>query len=345
VLVLALFQNFFSHVVASSDSSITYANHSNFYWLALLYGTLSLIWLIRLRTNITNTDQRISIIVADCFAYSGLIVFSGGNSVIFLFIYILVVLDNGFRFGKNCALIAAISTMFSFLVMLNITPYWDNHFPLWLGAFFGIGILGIYTGILSNTLSEETKKLEMMATRDSLTNLPNRRLFMEHLERSMNASERDKTYCACIFIDLDGFKKVNDTLGHGIGDALLIEVSECISHHLRDTDLVARFGGDEFAIAAQCFAVPTDAIVVARRVLKGIESIKFIQGNPIEISASMGIGWFNKAPGSIVDADNMIDNADKAMYAAKKAGKHCLMVIDTQGEILSAKEYLSEEVM
>jgi diguanylate cyclase (GGDEF)-like protein len=337
LLVIIMFAYWISLALEIVESN---GLESVFFTTGIVHLVISIIWFFHLRNDVSSANHRILWIVADAIIFSCLSVSSGIASIPFMFIFMLIVLDNGFRYGKKYALLSAIVVILGLTVNIILNPFFDTHLTLGTGVLFAILMLGAYTGILAKSLIDITNNLSLMATRDALTNLPNRRLFMEHLTRAMNTSEREDTYCACIFIDLDGFKFVNDNLGHGIGDLLLIEVSKQITHNLRDTDLVARFGGDEFAIAAQCFSVPTDAVIVANRVLQGINEITLIDSHPVSISASMGIAWFKKTDNNITDPDILIDYADKAMYAAKKAGKRCVMVVDQDGIISSSDNFL-----
>ncbi len=111
------------------------------------------------------------------------------------------------------------------------------------------------------------QKLEHIAHHDSLTGLPNRLLFVAHLKKQVARSSREKTLLAVLFMDLDKFKMVNDTMGHDVGDMLLIEVSSRIKSCLRDSDVVARIGGDEFTVSLPLIANIEDAGLVAKKII------------------------------------------------------------------------------
>ncbi len=167
--------------------------------------------------------------------------------------------------------------------------------------------------ITDRKLAEE--KIQQLAYYDHLTGLPNRRLFRDRLEQDMKRVMRNKTSLALLFIDLDKFKEVNDTLGHDKGDILLIEASKRIRQHVRDADTVARLGGDEFAIVLPEYGETGHIDRVVQDVLQALE-IPFNLGNRNvgHISGSIGIALYPEEAGSI---DDLLRHADQAMYAAK----------------------------
>lgn len=163
------------------------------------------------------------------------------------------------------------------------------------------------------------RELSYQATHDALTKLPNRVLFQDRLQQAIAHSRRAERNVAVLFLDLDNFKQVNDTLGHAIGDSLLCEVAERISNVLREGDTVARFGGDEFVILLQEGLAVADLDGITRKILNSIGAPYDIKGNLLYANASMGI---TIAP---LDGDNpeaLLRNADTAMYAAKGLGRN-----------------------
>ena len=162
-------------------------------------------------------------------------------------------------------------------------------------------------------------RLAHLAHHDTLTNLPNRLQFAEHLQRIVNKAERNRQQLAVLFIDLDRFKAVNDTLGHAVGDELLIEVARRLTGQLRGGDLVARLGGDEFVCILEEIQAPLDASRVAEKLIACIAAPLSIQGHDLGISASIGISLF---PADGMDNGNLLRAADTAMYQAKKHGRN-----------------------
>lgn len=175
-------------------------------------------------------------------------------------------------------------------------------------------------------LTKAKQRHRFLATHDTLTKLPNRYWFMERLQTALAATERRGTQLAVFFLDLDGFKAVNDNLGHGIGDELLTEVAERLRRVIRKKDLVARIGGDEFLIAAQDIPGEEDSLALADSIRTEIEKPYYLAGNECSISTCVGIAIY---PHHGHDADSLIQSADTAMYEAKNSGKNCVHIYDT----------------
>jgi len=163
------------------------------------------------------------------------------------------------------------------------------------------------------------EQIEFHAYHDVLTNLPNRKLFTDRLTQSISRARRSGKSLAVMFVDLDHFKSINDTLGHEMGDELLLEMARRLSANIREYDTVARLGGDEFTIILSELRQPEDAVNVAEKVRSAIEQPLSIAGTSIEISASIGIALY---PDDGADAESLLRNADSAMYRAKEAGRN-----------------------
>ncbi|MEZ5829165.1 MAG: EAL domain-containing protein [Hyphomicrobiales bacterium] len=162
-------------------------------------------------------------------------------------------------------------------------------------------------------------KIRFLAMHDSLTGLPNRLQFHQHLERAVARAKRHGTLMAVFGLDLDRFKDVNDTLGHATGDALLEEVAARLKENVREVDLVGRLGGDEFAIVAEEIETPEDAMRLARRVCTALGAGYHVNGHDVTTSASVGIA-LGPVEGEPVDA--LLKNADLALYRAKEDGRN-----------------------
>ncbi|MBI5752080.1 MAG: EAL domain-containing protein [Hydrogenophilales bacterium] len=156
------------------------------------------------------------------------------------------------------------------------------------------------------------------ATHDALTGLPNRALFLDLLNRAMIQAEREECLLAVVFLDLDGFKNINDTLGHDWGDQLLREIAQRISAAVRRNDVVARQGGDEFTILLQGVKHVDDVLAVLRKILAAVSEPVYLREKEIHVTASLGITIF---PLDDTDAEHLLRNADTAMYRAKEAGR------------------------
>jgi len=163
-----------------------------------------------------------------------------------------------------------------------------------------------------------------MAHHDSLTGLPNRCLYRERLTDAVQHARRGEQ-CAVLYLDLDRFKAVNDTLGHPIGDALLIEVSARLKANVRDIDTLSRLGGDEFAIILRQLKSRDETHGFAKRVIKNLCMPYVIDGHDVSIGASVGIAiidaWLN-------DPDEVMRNADRALYKAKADGRGVFRIAD-----------------
>ncbi|HOG03979.1 MAG TPA: GGDEF domain-containing protein, partial [Accumulibacter sp.] len=165
------------------------------------------------------------------------------------------------------------------------------------------------------------ERVQHLAHHDQLTDLPNRVLFSDRLFQAIAQARRDRGTLALMFLDLDRFKPVNDSLGHDIGDLLLREVALRLQACApRSSDTVSRLGGDEFVILLAQIDKAMDAVVVAGKVLAALGRPFRIGPHQIEISASIGIAVY---PQHGDDVHELLKNADTAMYHAKKAGRNC----------------------
>jgi len=168
-------------------------------------------------------------------------------------------------------------------------------------------------------LEEQTKKLRYQAHHDMLTDLPNRTLFKERLERSIIEATRHRNNFALFFIDLDQFKKINDSLGHHVGDEVLIEAAKRLKNSLREEDTLSRLGGDEFTVILKDIKVPKNAATVAQKILNRMKEPIHIGTHILHISASIGIALY---PDDATNMDDLIKYADAAMYKAKDEGRN-----------------------
>jgi diguanylate cyclase (GGDEF)-like protein len=163
------------------------------------------------------------------------------------------------------------------------------------------------------------QQIQYLATHDGLTGLPNRMMFNQLLEQSIKSARRKESKCAVLFIDLDRFKIINDSLGHSVGDALLVEVASRLRSSVRESDVVARLGGDEFVIVLSEIFDSDQIAMVARKVLSGLVSPLNLAGHDCRTTGSIGIAIF---PDNGGDAQTLTKNADMAMYLAKEEGKN-----------------------
>jgi len=166
---------------------------------------------------------------------------------------------------------------------------------------------------------QNRERLQHLAHHDALTELPNRALLLDRLNQSLARARWHQRLVAVLFIDLDRFKTINDTLGHEVGDRLLQQLGERFGRSVREGDTVARFGGDEFAILLDDVASDKDVGMVAQKVLDALTPPFTIDGQNLYITASIGVSLF---PGDGDDTGTLLKNADIAMYRAKELGKN-----------------------
>jgi diguanylate cyclase (GGDEF)-like protein/PAS domain S-box-containing protein len=185
---------------------------------------------------------------------------------------------------------------------------------------------GAFVSITDITpIKDAEQVLTLQATHDALTGLPNRRMLLDRLSSGVTPVYRVPATLAVLFLDLDGFKPVNDRLGHEAGDDLLVLVSTRLLHAVRAEDTVARLGGDEFVIVLERVSNRSQAVTVAHKIIQAIEAPASLDREDVTISASIGVA-LSSDPG--VDPDTLLREADLAMYAAKRAGRGLVRVAD-----------------
>lgn len=176
---------------------------------------------------------------------------------------------------------------------------------------------GTVIDITERKLSENT--IHYQAFHDLLTGLPNRALFDDRLPIAIADARRRGDLVAVMFLDLDRFKTINDTLGHAVGDRLLQDVAERISHCLREVDTVARWGGDEFTLLLPHLRYPDDAVIITERILHALKPGFYLEGHHLHVTTSIGIALY---PSDGTDPDTLLRNADAALYRAKESGRN-----------------------
>ncbi|HST26660.1 MAG TPA: EAL domain-containing protein [Gaiellaceae bacterium] len=190
-----------------------------------------------------------------------------------------------------------------------------------VAAVLGVVLFILYLSLfpllrrVTRRLRRQVEEIEHQAMHDNLTGLPNRVLFRDRVEQALHGAKRHEGEVAVMFLDLDRFKEVNDTLGHESGDVLLREVGQRLAHSLRAGDSIARLGGDEFAVLASGLDDADDALVVARKLRQAVEWPFTLRGLTLEVEASIGISIF---PEHGTDVDTLLRHADVAMYQSKE---------------------------
>jgi diguanylate cyclase (GGDEF)-like protein len=177
--------------------------------------------------------------------------------------------------------------------------------------------------LLHEATRNHGKMLEALALTDPLTGLANRRLLAERLSTAIVHARRNNSTMAVVYLDLDGFKQINNTLGHGAGDLLLKMVAARLTATVREEDTVARLGGDEFVIMLWHITSPDDATTVVLKVIQAVTQPYVLDGQTVRVTTSAGIGVY---PIHGEDADTLMKCADLAMYEAKRAGKNAYRI-------------------
>jgi diguanylate cyclase (GGDEF)-like protein len=247
----------------------------------------------------------------------------------------LVVLAFGtFRFTTREFFTAAGVVLAGYAAVINLLMWlkpeqvnvWREAFH-WITLAFVLPCFALVGGRLSelrqrvrrtnDELSAALATIQKMATHDTLTSLPNRALFNETLAHAIAQAERHERSAALFFMDLDRFKNINDTLGHGVGDRVLQEAARRLTAAVRGADMVARLGGDEFVLLVEDFAAHADLEEIAGKILEAFAPTVMIDGQELGLSASIGICIY---PADGRDASTLLANADIAMYRAKEQG-------------------------
>lgn len=215
--------------------------------------------------------------------------------------------------------------------------------------------------VLENRVLERTKTLQSVVTQlqqeiserirvernvweiahhDNLTGLPNRVLLHDRLEQVLAGGQRNQHQAAVMFLDLDRFKKVNDTLGHAVGDELLKNVAQRLTSVVRAVDTVSRIGGDEFVILLHEIASVGDAVLVAEKILAAFEPLIMVEGHALQATPSIGISIF---PDDAKDAIVLMKNADAAMYHAKDTGRNTFRLYSPKMDEQSSRFFAIEQ--
>ena len=173
--------------------------------------------------------------------------------------------------------------------------------------------------LLYKQLEHSNRALEFLALHDALTGLPNRQLLMDRLSLAIAHARRNKSTMAVMYLDLDGFKQINDTLGHDAGDTLLRMVADRLVAAVRQEDTVARLGGDEFVITLWELSHADDVAKLVSKVIQAVSQPYSIQGRSVSITASAGVGIY---PAHGEEEETLMKSADLALYEAKRTGKN-----------------------
>jgi diguanylate cyclase (GGDEF)-like protein len=216
-------------------------------------------------------------------------------------------------------------------VRLRVRPEFENRNGL--GSATGIAVAGVFLSLSLAVMvwtmvtararalriaAQMTQELRLMAQQDTLTSLPNRALFNDRLTNQLAWAKRNEGQFAMIFLDLDGFKAINDNYGHGAGDAVLIEVAQRLRAAVRTSDTVGRLGGDEFVVLMPELSERTGAVALAEKIRMAVRAPIWFDAVELHVSCSLGIAIY---PDDGTDEATLVRNADQAMYRAKAHGR------------------------
>lgn len=265
-----------------------------------------------------------------------------GASLVYLFLH-----DNTVRIGVFFLFVAgafylqgvriASRWLLAVVVVIlagHLLPWFSNTYStfeiatacLYLSILFAV--LYHFEKVRSEHLEQE-KQLENIAHFDALTGVPNRMLLADRLAQALARTKREHGLMAVCYLDLDGFKPVNDKYGHPIGDQVLVEVTRRIKETIREDDTVARLGGDEFVVLLVGLQAPEECVGSLNRLLLTINQPIQAQGKSLHISASIGVSLY---PEDEQDADTLLHHADQAMYIAKQSGKNRYHLFDVKND-------------
>ena len=203
-----------------------------------------------------------------------------------------------------------------------------------------LGRLAELFNAMAQKIERSQQALSYQASHDGLTGLVNRVLFRDRLEHALARATRQQKSLAVIGLDLDGFKKINDSLGHSAGDALLMEVAQRLRNVIREADTAGRLGGDEFVLLLEDLQQPDDAVTVAKRTLDALSTPIMMLNKPLVVRASMGIALSGDEQPT---AEELMRNADLALYAAKRQGRDRYQVFDQSMHKAAVQQISLEE--
>ena len=258
------------------------------------------------------------------------IAYFGGGFAAYVGFLFLTTVGWGLRFGRHYLFLATAIAILGMVWNLSASPYWQENSLFGATIIFGLIANTVNASILleriagaSRLLAEKIEEVSRLAWQDHLTKLPNRPFFRERLAQMVAAAARSGRQVALLLFDIDGFKSVNDTLGYEAGDRLLQEIAERVGRRVRQADTFARVGGDEFVILMDIAHDKSDAIPVAETVVSAISEIDMFAEQRLRVSASVGIACSGPNAAGERIADELLIQADRAMYEAKRAGKDC----------------------
>ncbi|MFV1985412.1 MAG: diguanylate cyclase domain-containing protein [Thiohalomonadales bacterium] len=271
--------------------------------------------------------RRYFVAVFDISVVSYALFISDAYGTTFFPLYLWVIVGNGMRFGTKLLLFTLFVTTFEFSFVLILSAYWQQNIPTAIGILIGIIVLPLFylvlirrLHVLTRELETELKKTTYAANHDDLTDLVSRNYFFQRLDEKILESGRYDYEFTVMFIDLDGFKHINDTYGHQAGDKTLQVIAQRLKSETRASDIIARLGGDEFGLLLHNMYGIEHIKNFSEKLIQEISSPFNFNQITLSVTASIGISKF---PESASDSDGLINEADNTMYQSKNNGKNC----------------------
>lgn len=317
-IVLALIAS--GYMIIAMKNGVVASTHEPYAWalIAIVISYSIGVFISIIIYPQISVFRRILSIINDIGATTYALYFLEGLGTPFFGIYLWNSIGNGFRFGVRYLYLSSVLGVLGFTFVITKSGYWANQQALGIGLIIVLIALPIYMSSLVRQLHTALERMRSIATHDFLTGLPNRYLFLEKLQRTLASNQRSNGSFAVMFIDLDGFKPINDALGHAAGDEILKSVAKRLQGSVRKNDTVARFGGDEFVIILSDInksAVPT----IARKIIATVANSHGFHGKSVMLSCSVGIATF---PDDGQSTDELVARADAAMYKSKRTGRN-----------------------
>ncbi len=284
--------------------------------------------LVYMRPAPTHARRGLAVLM-DNLAVAYIAYFGGGFAAYAGFLFLTTV-GWGLRFGRYYLFLATAVAILGMACNLALSPYWQGEILFGVTIIFGLAANSVNASILLGRIAQGNRELAgkieevvQIAGQDQLTKLPNRLYFHDRLSQVLAAAERSGRTVALLLFDIDGFKAVNDTLGHEAGDRALQEIAQRVGRRMRQADTFARLGGDEFVVLMEINRDRSDAVPVAEAIMNAVSEIDTYAQSGLRLGASVGIACSDLIPGGDRIADELLMQADRAMYEAKRAGKGC----------------------
>ena len=312
------------------------AAHASGWWgdlsrataLVALYVAFGLFWVWVVKVEIgSERFRRFAVILGDEALVAMCLYFAPAHLAPLVFMPIFMTLGNGLRYGIQMALYSAAVACVALGAVFVSSPFWLQIPTVTAGILAGTFVVPVYGVSLAARLQRvrrdaeaRASALEVVSRTDPLTGLHNRAGFQSALMTALEEAARSEDAgCVVFYVDLDGFKQINDTLGHDAGDQALVRVAALLRSAIRSGDAAARLGGDEFAIIARGTHEVIEAGRIARRILDGVAAIRMSDRPRLRLGAS--VGGCIVAPGERPPADDVLRASDEAMLLAKRHGK------------------------